>query len=96
MKPSEKSSSDSSPPGIDECPLCKQPIEVHDPRNWKEVTGWVGGPKKDSMRLRQDTGRVAHDDCVQKLQAGQAVDQPDIFEEVESGDVEPPKYDIPF
>lgn len=64
-----------------ECALgCGKPINPHDLGTWKEVTGWVGGPRKDSMRLREDTGRYAHDACVAKVQSGQAVDQPEIFD----------------
>lgn len=65
----------------EDCTLCGKPLNPHDLGTWKEVTGWVGGPRKDSMRLREDTGRYAHDACVAKLQAGQAIDQPSIFEE---------------
>jgi hypothetical protein len=54
----------------------------HDEKTWKQVVGWVGGPRKDSMRLRTDTGKYAHDHCVAKLQSGQAVDQPSMFDEV--------------
>ena len=32
------------------------------------------------MRLREDTGLLAHDTCVQKLTQGQAPDQPSMFE----------------
>ena len=63
------------------CLLCGNPVNKDDPTNWKQVIGWVGGPKKDSMRLREDTGQFAHDECVKKLAAGQAVDQPSIFDE---------------
>lgn len=62
------------------CALCGNPLNPHDLGVWKKVTGWVGGPKKDSMRLREDTGEYAHNHCVQKLQEGQAIDQPTMFE----------------
>lgn len=45
----------------------------------KEVSGWVGGPKKDSMRLRRDTGDLAHEHCVTLVMAGQDPTQPDLF-----------------
>lgn len=64
----------------EECALCGHDLNPYDVGTWKEVKGWVGGPKKDSMRLREDTGRHAHNACVEKLQAGQAVDQPTILE----------------
>lgn len=63
------------------CGLCGKEIDLDDPDNWKLVKGWVGGPKKDSMRLRKDMGYQAHDSCVEKLQAGQAPDQPSLLEE---------------
>lgn len=65
----------------EKCALCHKDLNPHDLGIWKQVTGWVGGPKKDSMRLRDDTGKYAHDGCVQKLSAGQPVDQPSMFEE---------------
>lgn len=57
------------------CPFCENPVMKDDPATWKQVIGWVGGPRKDSMRLREDTGRFAHDHCVEKAQLGQAPDQ---------------------
>jgi hypothetical protein len=69
----------------DHCPFCSEVVNKHDPSTWKAVTGWVGGPKKDSMRLRKDTGYYAHDRCVQRLQSGQAADQPDLFSPVTIG-----------
>lgn len=63
------------------CDLCGKSVDQDSPYVWKQVIGWVGGPRKDSMRLRQDTGKFAHDTCVAKLQLGQAVDQPSLFEE---------------
>jgi hypothetical protein len=65
------------------CGLCGNPVDKNDPTTWKQVKGWVGGPRKDSMRLREDTGYYAHNDCVAKLQAGQAIDQESMFEEVQ-------------
>ena len=78
----------------DYCGLCGQPVDKNDPNTWKQAKGWVGGPRKDSMRLREDTGYYAHDHCVAKLQAGQAIDQTSLFEEVDheraSGEAELP------
>lgn len=59
---------------------CGNPVNPYDNGVWKEVTGFVGGPKKDSMRLRTDTGRFAHDACVHKANMGQAPDQPTLDE----------------
>lgn len=61
------------------CVLCFSTVNKDDPTLWKEVSGFVGGPKKDSMRLRKDTGHYAHNMCVQKESNGQTVDQPDLF-----------------
>lgn len=60
------------------CGFCGWPVFPNDHKTWKQVTGWVGGPRKDSMRLRTDTGFYAHDECVAKQQDGQAVDQPEL------------------
>lgn len=67
------------------CLLCKRGVDKDDPTTWKQVVGFVGGPRKDSMRFRKDTGKYAHDACVQKEARGQAVDQPDLFEEKPTG-----------
>lgn len=64
----------------EKCILCYQSIDKYSASAWKQITGFVGGPKKDSMRLREDTGRYAHEECVKKLSAGQAIDQPSIFD----------------
>lgn len=63
------------------CALCFCSINKDDPTVWKEVHGFVGGPKKDSMRLRKDTGHYAHNDCVIREQRGQSATQPDMFGE---------------
>lgn len=65
------------------CVYCGKPVNPFDSSTWKLVTGWVGGPKRDSMRLREDTGKYAHNHCIQKLATGQAVDQPEITEAVQ-------------
>lgn len=67
----------------DLCTLCGNPVNKDAPDAWKRVTGYVGGPKKDSMRLREDTGYFAHGECVQRVLDGQTVDQPTLEEEIE-------------
>lgn len=64
------------------CVICKKPINPHDISSWKEVTGFVGGPKKDSMVLRRDTGYHACTPCINKEKQGQAPDQVSLFTEV--------------
>lgn len=71
-------------PVSETCPFCRGPVNPHDVGTWKKVTGWVHGPRKDSMTLREDTGDYAHDHCVAKEKAGQSVDQPDLFGEDET------------
>lgn len=61
------------------CEFCGGPVNPHDQGAWKQVVGWVHGPRKDSMVLREDTHKFAHDHCVQKARGGQAPDQPDLF-----------------
>lgn len=62
------------------CALCGGDVNQHDPETWKEVTGWVGGPRKDSMRLREDTGRYAHNPCVRAAVQGHPADEPTLFD----------------
>ena len=62
------------------CALCRGPVNPHDIGTWKQVIGWVGGPRKDAMTLREDTGYYAHDSCVQKAKGGQSADQPSLDE----------------
>jgi hypothetical protein len=77
------------------CGLCHQLLNPDDPDNWKEVRGWVGGPKQDSMRLRSDTGELAHDTCVLAAADGQVPGASDLFAE-DSGPVRTvPKRDDP-
>ncbi len=64
-----------------QCKLCGKDINPHDISSWKEVTGFVGGPKKDSMVLRTDTGRYACTPCIHKAKEGQAPDQESLFDE---------------
>ena len=61
---------------------CGLPVNPFDEGVWKEVVGFVGGPHKDGMCLRTDTGKFAHNSCIQKAKMGQTPDQPDIFGEV--------------
>jgi hypothetical protein len=63
------------------CPFCNRHVARDHPETWKQVVGWVGGPRKDSMRLREDTGRYAHNHCVEKAQIGQAPDQPSLLDD---------------
>jgi len=63
-----------------QCKLCGKDINPHDTASWKEVTGFVGGPKKDSMVLRTDTGSFACTPCVHKAKDGQAPDQNSLFD----------------
>lgn len=66
------------------CGLCHQPLNPDDTTNWKEVKGWVGGPKQDSMRLRSDTGKLAHHSCVMAIADGQVPGADDLFEASET------------
>ena len=61
------------------CSLCDREIsaaELDDPEAvYREVTSWVHGPKLQGPVLREQTGRIAHADCIKKLIEGQAPDQ---------------------
>lgn len=64
------------------CELCGEDIEdIYDESVYKQVKGWVHGKKKDSLTLREDTHKYAHEECIKKTKEGQAVDQPDLFGE---------------
>ena len=63
-----------------QCKLCGKDINPHDAASWKEVTGFVGGPKKDSMVLRTDTGKFACTPCIHKAKVGQAPEQTSLFD----------------
>lgn len=79
-----------------ECALCDGPVNPYDESTWKEVMGWVGGPRKDSMRLRHDTGRYAHTHCVAKLQSGNDPASPDLFETALQASTPAPIDTLPF
>lgn len=57
------------------CVFCGGPVDQDGDDTYHEVTSWVSGPKLQSPKLRTQTGRLAHGECVQKLIAGQAPDQ---------------------
>lgn len=63
------------------CCFCFDPVNKDDPESWKQVMGWVSGPKAHGMTLREYTGRFAHAGCIAKLKAGQAPDQPSLLDE---------------
>lgn len=59
-----------------DCAFCPNKIEAGDESElFREVRSWVHGPKLDGPVLREQTGRVAHKACVEKLMDGQAPDQ---------------------
>lgn len=62
-----------------ECAFCPEQVDTDDEANYVEVTSWVNGPKLDGPKLRQQTGRVAHQRCIDNMVHGQAPDQPDLF-----------------
>ena len=79
-----------------ECALgCGQPVNPYDASTWKKVTGFVGGPKKDSMRLREDTGEYAHDHCVAKVLEGQPANQVSMFDDGLEEQVQAVNEDLP-
>lgn len=60
------------------CFFCFKEIsseELDDPDlTYREVRSWVTGHKSQSPVLREQTGNIAHLECVQKLVNGIAVD----------------------
>lgn len=81
------------PTGEADCFFCKLPVSLDDPDLAKEVKGWVVGPRKDSMKLRQDTGEYAHRECVTSVTAGMPPEQPDLFDAIDSPPGEVPPED---
>ena len=79
-----------NPTRTDLCFICSKSVDRHDSDTWKQVIGFVGGPRKDSMRLRADTGFFAHNECVQRKQRGVAEDQAELSTEIDST---PPLFD---
>jgi hypothetical protein len=63
------------------CAACGQPCDPDNPETYHEVRSWVNGPKLDGPKLREQTGDIAHKDCIDRMVAGQAPDQPKLFEE---------------
>jgi hypothetical protein len=65
--------------GAGECAFCPRPITADELDNpdliYREVSSWVTGAKLQSPVLREQTGRVAHAECVSRLVVGQATDQ---------------------
>ena len=61
------------------CAMCSEevtPEQVDDPMaTYREVVSWVTGPKLQNPVLREQTGRIAHAECVKKMIEGQAPDQ---------------------
>jgi len=60
-----------------QCCFCQRRVDPSDPDTHEEITSWVHGKKKDSAVLRSRSGRLACRDCISKMRAGLAIDQPD-------------------
>lgn len=61
------------------CAFCNRAVDPDDPTNYRQVTSWVHGPKMDGPVLREQTGRVAHELCVQKVKDGIAPETEPLF-----------------
>lgn len=70
------------------CNFCYESIDRSDPSSWREVRGWVHGPKQNGLTLSEKVDNFAHDRCVRKAQAGQDPNQEALFEMPEKD--EPP------
>lgn len=60
--------------------FCKEPVDLDSDETYTEQTVLVAGPKKNGAVLASDTGHYACKTCVDRLKAGQAPDQPTLFE----------------
>jgi hypothetical protein len=54
------------------CEFCPNPVDDDDPDTYREVKSWVHGPKLDHPVMREQTGKVAHGDCVRMVMNGVA------------------------
>ena len=64
---------------------CGKVVHDDDKDVYRQVTSWVHGPKLDGPVLREQTGAVAHGECVRRVMAGQAPDQPTLFDDTTNG-----------
>lgn len=62
----------------EKCEFCPNPLNPYDLGVYKQVAGWVSGPKADGMVLREETGKYAHRTCIEKMKAGQLPEQPEL------------------
>lgn len=64
---------------VSTCCMCFEsftPAELDDPNEiYREVKSWVYGKKLQSPVLREQTGRLAHSYCIEKVLDGQSPDQ---------------------
>lgn len=58
---------------------CGKHLDREDPDNYRQVVSWVHGPKLDGPVLREQTGNMAHSECVQDAINGLAPDQEKLF-----------------
>ena len=56
------------------CSMCGRPIE-NPRRAWRESTGWVSPDGAKGMTLAQQTGKLAHAECVSLAKHGVSVGQ---------------------
>lgn len=61
------------------CELCDQPVNLDSPDTHHQILEWVRGEKKHGGRAREYTGKVAHEDCVDKIVMGQNPEQEPLF-----------------
>lgn len=63
------------------CTFCEGAVDPADPDTYKQVKVWVGGPRKNSSKMSQDTGLYGHPGCVNDAARGVAPDQPPLIPE---------------
>lgn len=62
------------------CWFCQKDVNTDDVNTYRQVTSWVNGPKLDGPKLRIQRPRFAHPKCIENVVAGQAADQPELFQ----------------
>ena len=65
---------------MSKCTFCGVEVNLDSDDTFTEQTVFVAGPKKNGSVLATDTGRYACKACIERVKAGQAPDQPNLFD----------------
>lgn len=59
---------------MEPCEFCGLALARDDPKTWRRVRGWVGGPKRNGFCLQDKADAYAHDACIEQAKAGHSPD----------------------